>query len=230
MADGSDSPVKGRKSRKVEHSRVAPPLPPSFVLLKGIASLTGVKSTFPTGLPGFAIDKYFVVVFLSSFNPHFSRPVYFPFVPRSFPSFFPLPHPHPCRFLLGISLEVLLSATFCFHLDELSLSLPLSLSLSLFLSSVGPLAFRQQSFLLLASQECPRGGKEQPNTIDRFVHRRLSTTKQRFPFYPSRLSTVSLAIREFLRAACLERIDDGYYIPDSAKGLTDDKAEDSIGK
>lgn len=87
MADGSDSPVKGRKSRKVEHSRVAPPLPPSFVLLKGIASLTGVKSTFPTGLPGFAIDKYFVVVFLSSFNPHFSRPVHFPFVPRSFPSF-----------------------------------------------------------------------------------------------------------------------------------------------
>lgn len=89
MADGSDSPVKGRKSRKVEHSRVAPPLPPSFVLLKGIASLTGVKSTFPTGLPGFAIDKYFVVVFLSSFNPHFPRPVRFPFVPRSFPSFFP---------------------------------------------------------------------------------------------------------------------------------------------
>lgn len=55
MADGSDSPVKGRKSRKVEDP------PPSFALLKGIASLTGVKSTFPTDLPAFAIDKYFVV-------------------------------------------------------------------------------------------------------------------------------------------------------------------------
>lgn len=43
MADGSDSPVKGRKSRKVEDPGVAP----SPILLKGIASLTGVKSTFP---------------------------------------------------------------------------------------------------------------------------------------------------------------------------------------
>ena len=162
MADGSDSPVKGRKSRKVEHSRVAPPLPPSFVLLKGIASLTGVKSTFPTGLPGFAIDKYFVVVFLSSFNPLFSRPVHFPFVPRSFPSLsFPS---FPSSSSLPLFAQNLARGTTIRYLllpPERTLSLSLSLSHSL--SSVGLLAFRQQSFLLLASQECPRGGKEHPN-------------------------------------------------------------------
>lgn len=93
MADGSDSPVKGRKSRKVEDP------PPSFALLKGIASLTGVKSTFPTDLPAFAIDKYFVV--------HPLRP----FPSLSLPSL----GVHPfCP-------ELLVRATFArFHLDERS--------------------------------------------------------------------------------------------------------------
>lgn len=99
MADGSDSTVKGRKSRKVEDPGSRHPCP-RLVLLKGIASLTGVKSTFPTALPGFAIDKYFVVVLLLLPLP--APLLSFPFLPSSFAPFFRYPFStHP-----GIMLEV----------------------------------------------------------------------------------------------------------------------------